>query len=72
MPLTPRQLADRVRELREAQGISPTQLADRAQIAQSYVTTIEAGQQRLPPRAILVRLARALGVTEKQLMEPSS
>ena len=68
--MTPRELAERVRTLREARGLSSGQLADRAQVATSYIAVIEAGQQRLPPRAILVRVAKALGVTEKQLLEP--
>ena len=68
--MTPRELAERVRTLREARGLSSGQLAERAQVAPSYIAVIEAGQQRLPPRAILVRVAKALGVTEKQLLEP--
>jgi XRE family transcriptional regulator, master regulator for biofilm formation len=68
--MTSRELADRVQELRRSRGLSVSQLAERAQIAQSYVVLIEAGQQRLPPRAILVRLARGLGVPEKELVEP--
>ena len=70
--MTPRELADRARELRNARGLSAIQLADRAKIAHSYVGLIEAGQQRLLPRAILVRLAKALGVTEKQLLDPAA
>jgi transcriptional regulator with XRE-family HTH domain len=69
--VTPRELAERVRELREARGLSQAALADRAQIALSYITVIEAGQQRLPPRAILLRLAKALGVPEQRLVEPT-
>lgn len=67
--VTGRELADRVRKLREAKGLSAIQLADRAQIAHSYIALIEAGQQRLPSRAILTRLAKALGVTEKRLLD---
>ena len=70
--MNPRELAERVRELRAAKGLSQVELADRAQIALSYVTIIEAGHQRLPPRAILVRLAKALGVPEKRLAEPAA
>jgi len=68
--MTPRELADRVQDLRRLRGLSVSQLAERAQIAESYVVLIEAGQQRMPPRAILVRLARGLGVAEKELVEP--
>ena len=60
-----------MRELREARGLTQAQLAERAQIALSYVTVIEAGQgQQAPPsRQILDRLARALGVPTKRLQE---
>ena len=70
MPL--RKLGKIVRELREAQGLTQAQLAERAQIALSYVTVIEAGQgqQASPPRQILERIARALGVPVKRLQEP--
>jgi transcriptional regulator with XRE-family HTH domain len=70
--MTPRELAERVRELREARGLSQATLADRAQVAHSYVIIIEAGQNRLPPRPIVVRLAKALGVSERRLMESTS
>jgi transcriptional regulator with XRE-family HTH domain len=69
--MTPRQLAERVRQLRELRGLSQAQLADRAQITHGYVAVIEAGQQRLPGRAIIARLAKALGVTEKRLTDPN-
>jgi transcriptional regulator with XRE-family HTH domain len=69
--MTPRELADRVQELRRLRGLTVSQLAERAQVTQSYVLLIEAGQQRLPPRQILVRLARALAVSEKELVEPT-
>jgi transcriptional regulator with XRE-family HTH domain len=60
-----------VRELREARGLTQAQLAERAQVALSYVNVIEAAQQEsLPPRQILQRLARALGVPLKRLLEP--
>jgi transcriptional regulator with XRE-family HTH domain len=62
-----RKLGEIVRELRERQGLTQPQLAERAQLAVSYVTLLEAGQQvNLSPSAV-GRLARALGVTSKQL-----
>ncbi len=70
--ITSQQLGERIRELREARGMSAIQLSDRAQLAQSYVPIIEAGHQRIPPRAILLRIARALGVPERRLLEPPS
>ena len=52
-----KELGEIVRELREAKGLTQAQLAERAQIALSYVTVIEAGQQGNPSRQILQRLA---------------
>jgi transcriptional regulator with XRE-family HTH domain len=57
-----RKLGDVVRELRERRALTQVDLADRAQVGVSYVTTLEAGQQANPPAAILQRLARALSV----------
>ncbi|HKW91588.1 MAG TPA: helix-turn-helix transcriptional regulator [Methylomirabilota bacterium] len=59
-----------VRELRERQGLTQPQLAERAQLAPSYITLLESGQQvSLSPSAVS-RLARALGVPTKTLGEP--
>lgn len=62
-----RKFGDVVRQLREAKGLSYDQLAERAQITRSSVMLLEAGQQGLPPRGILMRLARALGVAVEKL-----
>jgi len=67
-----KELGEIVRELREAKGLTQAQLAERAQIALSYVTVIEAGQQGSPSRQILQRLARALDVPAKRLLEPDA
>jgi len=63
-------LGEIVRELREARGLSQAQLAEKAQIAVSYVIVIESQQPGNPSRQILHRLARALGVPAKKLLEP--
>lgn len=64
-----KRLGELVRELRERQGLTQPQLAERAQLALSYITLLESGQQaNLSPSAV-GRLARALGVTSKQLTE---
>lgn len=66
-----RKLGDVVREAREARGLTQAQLAERAQIALSYVTLLEAGTQAgAPPRQILQRIARALGMRAEQLLKP--
>lgn len=61
-----------MRELREAHGLSQAQLAERVQVALSYVTVIEAGQETNRSTQILQRLARALGVPAKRLPEPGT
>jgi transcriptional regulator with XRE-family HTH domain len=65
-------LGEVVREIREARGLTPAQLAERAQVALSLVLSLEAGSQANPSRQILYRLARALGVPAKRLLEPGS
>ena len=62
-------LGEIVRELREAKGLTQGQLAEKAQVALSYVTVLEAGHQGNPSRQILHRIARALGVPAKQLLD---
>ena len=58
-----------VRELREARSMTQAQLAERAQVALSYVTVLEAGHQSHPSRQILYRIARALSVSAKELLD---
>jgi transcriptional regulator with XRE-family HTH domain len=67
-----KKLGEIVRELRERQGLTQAQLAERAQLALSYITLLEAGQHANLSPSALGRLARALGVTTKQLAELES
>ena len=64
-----KKLGEVVRELRERQGLTQAQLAERAQLALSYITLLESGQKTNLSPAVLGRLARALGVTTKQLAD---
>jgi transcriptional regulator with XRE-family HTH domain len=68
-PPADKKLGEVVRELRERQGLSQAQLAERAQIALSYITLLESGQQANLTPSALGRLARALGVPTRQLTE---
>lgn len=70
--MSEKNLGEVLRELREARGLTQAQLAERAQVALSYVTVIEAGHERNPSRQILQRIARALGVPAKRLLEPGA
>ena len=67
-----RRLGEVLRELREARGLTEAQLAERAQIALSFITLIEANQETKPSPQILQRIARALGVPAKRLLEPGA
>ena len=58
-----------VRELRERQGLTQAQLAERAQLAMSYITLVESGQRVSLSPSALGRLARALGVPSRVLSE---
>jgi transcriptional regulator with XRE-family HTH domain len=62
-------LGEVVRELRERQGLTQAQLAERAQLALSYITLTESGQEANLSPSALGRLARALGVQSKALEE---
>jgi len=60
MEMTPVHL--RVRELREAKGLSQVELARKAEVRQATLSAIEKGQTRRVDFDVLERLARALGV----------
>jgi transcriptional regulator with XRE-family HTH domain len=62
-------LGELVRELRERQGLTQAQLAERAQLALSYITLTESGQPANLSPSALSRLARALGVQSRVLEE---
>ncbi len=55
------QLARRVRELREAKGLSQTQLAEMIETKQPSIARIESGRA-LPRLEVLQRIAAALGM----------
>jgi transcriptional regulator with XRE-family HTH domain len=62
-------LGEVVRELREAKNFTQAQLAERANVAVSYVLVLEAGRAGRTTSSILVRLAKALGVPVKRLAD---
>jgi transcriptional regulator with XRE-family HTH domain len=51
--------------LRESQGLSQSRLADMGDFDHSYVSRLESGQ-RLPTRATVHTLAKALGLGEEE------
>ncbi len=64
-------IARRVRELRDAQGLSLDALAERSGVSRSNISLIERGQSS-PTAVVLDKLASALGVTLASLFEDSS
>ncbi len=57
-----------VEKLREAKGLTQHQLAERAQVSQSFISILEDGKiESTPPPMIVERLARALDVKPEAL-----
>ena len=61
-------LGENIRRLREARGLSQNALAAAAGLDQGHLSTIEGGKRANPTAAVLVALARALGVTVDDLL----
>ena len=65
-----RNLGEKLRALREAKGLTPELLADRAKVSVSFITILEGGRgAERPSQVILQRIARVLGVPLNKLME---
>jgi transcriptional regulator with XRE-family HTH domain len=66
-------LGTRIRSLRIDRDIALTELARRARISRSYLYELEredADQRPVPSAGVLFRLARGLGVSVAELIEP--
>jgi transcriptional regulator with XRE-family HTH domain len=57
-----KKLGARLRKLREAQGWSQEELADRAGLHRTYISSVERGV-RNPTITVLAKIAAALGVS---------
>jgi transcriptional regulator with XRE-family HTH domain len=67
--MTPRRLSTVIRQLREQRGLSQLALAKKADVAQGYISSLEAGEKKNPSITILKKIARALGVPVTELLE---
>jgi XRE family transcriptional regulator, master regulator for biofilm formation len=67
--MSPRRLRTVIRDLRETRGMSQLELAKKADVAQGYISSLEAGEKKNPSITILKKLARALGVPVTELLE---
>jgi len=62
-------LGGRIRELREQMGVSQAQLATSAEVSQGYLCQLEREEVKNPSAAVLLRLASALYVDPRELLE---
>jgi XRE family transcriptional regulator, regulator of sulfur utilization len=58
----------KLKKIREAKGLSQTELAKKARVSRAYVFRLEAGGSD-PTVGVLQRLAKALGVPVTALLE---
>jgi XRE family transcriptional regulator of biofilm formation len=68
--MTIRELGFRIRRLRDARGLSQSQLAKRAGVSQAHISEVEAGQQPNPGIVFVERVATALHVSVGDLLDP--
>ena len=63
-------LGQRIRRFRLDAGLTPTELADQAEVSKSYVSSLESETEpeRRPSAEILYKLAQALGVAMSDLL----
>ena len=61
-------IGDHIKHLREARGLSLTELAERADVAKSYLSAIERKLQGNPSIDVLTRIASVLGVSVQTLI----
>ncbi len=67
MAMTP--LRFRIKELREARGLSQAALAEHVGVRQATINDLENGHSRQDTLALLEKLAHALGVEPGELFE---
>lgn len=64
-----RKLAKALKQLRESRDLTQADLAEKAQMRQSYMAMLESGDRANPSLDILQRLAKALGVSITKLLK---
>jgi transcriptional regulator with XRE-family HTH domain len=58
-----------LKRLREDEGMSQAELARKANVAQGYISDLEAGTKTNPGIETLKKIARALGVPVTEMLE---
>jgi len=64
-----RKLAKALKQLRESRDLTQAELAEKAQMRQSYLAMLESGDRANPSLDLLQRLAKALGVSVSELLK---
>lgn len=67
MTPTPRQIGMKLRQLRDAKGMSQATLANKARISREHLSRLEGGRYD-PSVGVVQRLAKALGVSLTELL----
>ncbi len=66
--MTPR-LNRVIQGLRESKGLTQRDVAKKAQVTPGYIAQLETGRKKNPSLPVLRRLAKALGVPVKELLD---
>lgn len=71
MRLNPKEIfGQNVRRIRTEAGLSQEELADRAELHRTYISSLERGQRNVSLENIFA-IAKALGVPPAELVEPA-
>lgn len=65
-------IGKRVQQLRKEQGMSLTELAERAGVAKSYISSLERDIQKNPSILFLEKIAAVLKVPVERLIDPET
>ncbi|MGG3449601.1 helix-turn-helix domain-containing protein [Domibacillus aminovorans] len=65
-------IGERIRELRIKKGLSLTELANRAGVAKSYISSVERQLQLNPSIQFLYKISRELDVTVEKLIHENN
>lgn len=67
--MTPERIGAVLKKLREAKGLSQQALAKKAKVTDAYIAMLETGVRKNPTVDTLKRLAKALDVPVRDLLE---
>lgn len=62
----------RIKEVREKQGLTQTQLAKKSGVSRVTISALENGQERVTTTKTLIKIASAMNVTVDELFRPET